>query len=42
MIGVAENDREIKKLLAMDNANTTILIEVVKILSVIDLRSKYS
>lgn len=42
MIVVAERSRENKELLAIQNIDKIVIAEVVKVLSAIDLESKYS
>ncbi len=42
VIAVAERDEENKELLTMENTNKTIMPEVAKVLSIIDLGSKHS
>lgn len=42
LIVVTEKSGENKELLAMENANKIEMVEVVKVLSIIDLESKYS
>ena len=42
MIAVAKKIRENKELLAMENADKTAIAEITKVLSIIDLGSKYN